>query len=128
MQSALHEIEHLAYEEEIQGDLPKSWRERFKGYILNPKADDLEGKLMAAADIIDTILEAVEEVKLGNNAFEPILIEVTELLLSIEADSVNYFIRYALHDFGLDIRSFYGDKVADKVESLHFSKEIFERS
>lgn len=128
MQEALEEIEVIAFEEEIQGDLPNSWRERFRGYLLDPKADDLEGRIMAAADIIDTILEAVEEVKLGNESFEPILIEVTELLTEIEIDSARYFIKYALHDFGLDIERYYGQKVERYVASLEFDQEVFDRT
>lgn len=127
MKKALDEIERIAYEEEIQQDLPKSWRDRFREYILNPKADDIEGKIIGAADIIDTILEAVEEIKLGNSEFEPILVEVSELLMEIDLDSVRYFLRYALLDFGLDIKQYYGENVFEYVSKLEFDEEIFER-
>lgn len=128
MQIALAEIELIAFEEEIQADIPVSWRGRFKGYMLNPKEDDIEGKILAAADIIDTILEAVEEVKLGNKAFESILIDVTELLLEVQLNSVRYFLKYALHDFGLDIPKYYGSKVTRFIDNQYFESEIFERT
>lgn len=128
MQKALEEIEGIAYEEEIQPDLPNSWQPRFRAYMLNPKADDIEGAILTAADIIDTVLEAIEEVKLGNEAFNQILKDVMALLLRVELDSVKYFIRYAMLDFGLDYANYYGQDVADYAAALHFDPEIFEKN
>ena len=128
MQSALEEIEGLAYEEEIQPDLPNSWRPRFREYMLNPKADDIEGAILTAADIIDTVLEAIEEVKLGNEVFEKILKEVMALLLKVELDSVKYFIRYAMLDFGLDYETYYGKEVATYAKSLYFDPKVFDKN
>jgi putative hydrolase of HD superfamily len=127
MQSALLEIEAIAYEEELEDDIPKSWRPTFRGFILNPKDDDLEGLILSAADIIDTVLEAIEEVKLGNEPFRKILTEVTGLLVDIKLDCVAYFLKYALEDFGLDYEDYYGVKVARFVESLEFDPSVFER-
>jgi len=126
MKAALLEIEEIAFEEEIKEDIPKSWRPRFKAFMLNPKADDPEGLILSAADIIDTVLEAIEEVKLGNEPFRKILKEVTVLLITINLDSVRYFLRYALEDFGLDIRSYYGDIVAEYIDGLYFDPSVFE--
>lgn len=127
MRKAVEEIEHLTYEEEIMPHLPKSWQERFKGYMLDPKANDIEGRIVAAADIIDTVLEAIEEVKLGNTVFEPILKDVMAILITMELKSVQYFIKYAMKDFGLDYETYYGKPVADYVASLHFEPGIFEK-
>lgn len=126
MKAALLEIEEIAFEEEIKEDIPRSWRPRFKAFMLNPKADDPEGLILSAADIIDTVLEAIEEVKLGNEPFRKILKEVTVLLITINLDSVRYFLRYALEDFGLDIRSYYGDIVAEYIDGLYFDPSVFE--
>lgn len=128
MQNALEEIEALAFEEELQQDLPKSWQERFRGYILNPKDDDIEGRILTAADIIDTVLEAIEEVKLGNSEFEKILKEVMALLITIDLDSVRYFIKYAMLDFGFDYETYYGKAVADYASSLHYDSRIFDKN
>ena len=128
MEAALEEIEGLAFEEEIQKDLPKSWRPRFRDYMLNPKADDIEGEILRAADIIDTVLEAIEEVKLGNEVFEKILKEVTLLLLDVDLDSVKYFIKYAMLDFGLDYETYYGEELARYAKSLQFDQEIFDKN
>jgi len=128
MRKAVEEIEHLTYEEEIMPDLPQSWRERFRGYMLNPKSNDIEGRIVTAADIIDTVLEAIEEVKLGNTVFEPILKEVMSMLITIDLESVRYFIKYAMRDFGLDYEIFYGKEVADYVWNLHFDPSIFDKN
>ncbi len=128
MASALEEIEYQAYEEEIKEDLPRSWRPRFKGYMLDPKAKDLEGQILAAADIVDTVLESIEEIKLGNEEFKPILKEVMGMLIRIDLDSVRYFIKYAMLDFGLDYRSYYGEEVALLAESLVYGEEIFNKN
>lgn len=128
MATALAEIEKIAFEEDIQDDLPESWRQRFKGYILNPKANDIEGEILRAADIIDTVLEAIEEVKLGNKDFEKILKEVTLLLIEIDLDSVRYFLRYAMLDFGLDYEKYYGEAVAAYVDTIKFDQVIFDKN
>lgn len=128
MEKALEEIEAIAYEEEIMEDLPKSWRPRFREYLLNPKAQGIEGRILAAADIIDTVLEAIEEVKLGNQEFEKILKEVMALLITIDLESVRYFIRFAMLDFGLDYETYYGKDVADLASSLAYDDAIFEKN
>lgn len=128
MEMALAEIESIAFDEEIQPDLPRSWQPRFRAYILNPKEDDLEGRILGAADIIDTVLEAIEEIKLGNKEFEKILKEVMALLIAIDLDSVRYFIKYALLDFGLDYKTYYGEAVATFADNLHYDKSTFEKN
>lgn len=127
MKQALMEIETIAFDEEIRKDLPESWQERFRELMLAPKTADLEGKLIAAADVIDTVMEAVEEIKLGNEGFRDILKEVTKLLIEIDLDSVRYFIKYAMLDFGLDYADYYGQEVADFADGLNFDPMIFEK-
>ncbi len=128
MEEAVADIENLAFEEDLQMDLPNSWRERFKGYMLNPKADDIEGSILAAADTIDTVLEAIEEVKLGNKPFEKILKEVMAVLITIDLDSVRYFIKYAMLDFGLDYETYFGVEVASLANELYYDDSIFEKN
>ena len=128
MEKALEEIEAIAYEEEIMEDLPVSWRERFRSYMLDPKSQGIEGRLLAAADIIDTVMEAIEEVKLGNTEFEKILKEVMALLITIDLDSVRYFIKYAMLDFGLDYTRYYGKEVADLASELVYDPSVFEKN
>jgi len=127
MIAAIEEIEELAFTEEIAPDLPKSWREPFKNLILNPKTPDIEGQIIRAADIIDTIIEAIEEIQLGNERFRKVLIDSAEALIKLDLDSVRYFVKYALIDFDLDMDTYFGPKVQAFRESLHFDEEVFRR-
>lgn len=36
MSKAIKDIEKIAFKEDLEQDIPKSWRNSFKGYILNP--------------------------------------------------------------------------------------------
>lgn len=121
MKEAVEEMEKVAYDEYVTATIPLTLREEFKQYILDAKDNTIEGKILAAADIIDTIYECAEEVKLGNTEiFGNILKRVTESLLKIDLKAVDYFLKYALSDIGLDIKTYYGDEVYKYIESLSF--------
>lgn len=126
MREAIEEIEELAFKEEIETDLPKSWRNQFRSYILDPKTDDVEGQIIRAADIIDTVIESIEEIKLGNNIFRSVLIESSVALIKVDLDSVRYFIKYAILDFDLDIEEYYGKELYEYRQSLNFDPAVFE--
>lgn len=119
MLEAVEKREQIAFEKELKPLLPNTWHEEFRKKMLFPKDDTIEGKIISASDIIDTILESVEEINLGNSEyFKEILKAVTEKLISSDLQSVKYFMRYSLQDFGLDIKEYYGDKVYDYVQEL----------
>lgn len=119
MKSAVGEVEVLAFEDKFTKIIPSEWVEEYKSYMLYAKDGSLEGDILKAADIIDTILESIEEIKLGNKEdFSVILIEVTEKLMEMELKSVKYFLKYNLEEFGLDVRSHYGEKVYEYTQSL----------
>lgn len=126
MRDAIEEIEELAFKEEIEQELPKSWRNQFRSYILDPKTKDIEGQIIRAADIIDTIIESIEEIKLGNNIFKNVLIESSNSLIKVNIDSVRYFIKYAILDFDMDIEEFFGKKMSDYRDSIEFDPAVFE--
>lgn len=120
MKEAIDEMETVAFDEYVAPTIPVSLREEYKTYVLTAKDDTIEGKILAAADIIDTIYECAGEVKLGNvEVFGTILKRVTESLLDIKLDAVDYFLMYSLGDIGLDIKEYYGEKVYDYIESLY---------
>jgi len=127
MIAAIEEIEELAFTDEIAPDLPESWREPFKNLILNPKTPDIEGQIIRAADIIDTIIEAIEEIQLGNERFRKVLIYSAEALIKLDLDSVRYFVKYALIDFDLDMDLYFGPKVQAFRASIHFDEVVFGR-
>ncbi len=126
MIEAMEEIEELAFKEEIESELPRSWRNQFRSYILNPKTDDVEGQIIRAADIIDTIIESIEEIKLGNHIFRAVLIDSSNSLIKVDLESVRYFIKYAITDFNVDIEEYFGKELHDFRESLNFDPAVFE--
>ncbi len=128
MKEAVEEIEEMAFSEEIENHLPKSWRNQFRSYILDPKTDDVEGQIIRAADIIDTIIEAIEEIKLGNQIFRAVLTDSAAALTMVDLESVRYFIKYAVTDFNVDIREYFGEEFHSFREALKFDPEVFERS
>lgn len=126
MKKAMEEIEKLAFHEEIEPNLPRSWREPFEKLILDPKSKDIEGQILRAADIIDTMFEAIEEITLGNNIFRKVLVDSSNLLIKVELESVKYFIKYAFNDFELDINEYYGEEFCAFREQLHYDQAVFD--
>lgn len=126
MKNAIEEIEEMAFKEELENDLPQSWRNQFRSYILNPKTDDIEGQIIRAADIIDTIIESIEEIKLGNPIFRDVLIDSSRSLTNLDLISVKYFIKYAILDFNIDIEEYFGEELHVYRNSLEFDPAVFE--
>ena len=126
MRRAMEEIEEIAFKDEIERDLPKSWRNQFRSYILNPKTDDIEGQIIRAADIIDTMIESIEEINLGNNLFKGVLLDSSKSLIQVDLVSVRYFIKYAITDFNIDIEEYFGKELYDFREALNFDPGVFE--
>lgn len=126
MRDAMEEIEELAFSEEIEKNLPKSWRNQFRSFILAPKTDDVEGQIIRAADIIDTMIESIEEIQLGNDIFRKVLIESSNSLIRVDLDSVRYFIRYSLLDFEIEIREYFGEELYQYRQTLEFDSSVFE--
>lgn len=116
---ALEEVESELFEEQYKEMIPVKWVDRFRKDILFPKDDTLEGKIMSSADVIDTVYEAIEEIKLGNKEeFKPILKNSVEKLLSMDLESVDYFLLNSLSGFGFDIKDYCGVEVYNYVRNL----------
>ena len=126
MREAIEEIEEIAFKEVIEQELPKSWRNQFRSFILNPKTEDIEGQILRAADIIDTMIESIEEIKLGNDIFRAVLIDSSQSLIKVDLMSVKYFIKYAITDFNIDIEEFFGKELHEYREALSFDPAVFE--
>lgn len=124
MKQALEETELCAYQEDIEPYLPLSWRNHFKTMILNPKSNDIEGLILKDADIIDTVIEAIQEIQLGNPNYHSMLLENLNELTKTNLQSTKYFIRYSFLDFGIDMHVF-GDAFNSYRESLVFVDDIF---
>lgn len=110
---ALMGVKVILYETTFKQLLPSYLQSYIKNYALYSQDDTVEGKIFTAANIIDNIIEAVEEVELGNKRmFEDILKEKAEQLLKVDIDVVKWFVAYCLKDLGLkNIKLYYGSKV-----------------
>ncbi|MFF2531471.1 YfbR-like 5'-deoxynucleotidase [Brevibacillus sp. NPDC058079] len=120
MLQAVDELEQVIFEEEYAVKiLPKNWAELFRKFTLEAKDESIEGKILGAADVIDTLLEATEEIKLGNlEYFTDVLRNSAEKLLKIDLDSVRHFLKHSLSDFGLDVRQYYGYNVYQAIQEM----------
>jgi putative hydrolase of HD superfamily len=121
----LEEIEKGFYNSIIAPVLPKSWRAYFEKLILNPKTKDIEGQILSAADIIDTLFEAIDEISVGNKSFEKILYENSKKLIQFDLESVHYFIKYAFNDWDIDFNLF-SDEFNKFRDSLDYDATVFE--
>ena len=125
LKEALDRMEQIRFEGEMKPMLPKSFREDYERFILNAKDETIEGLIISAADIMDTIFECAEEVKLGNKNFERVLISVAESLTKIPLESAKYFLKYSLRDLGLPL-DYYGINVIRFIEELEFDEKVFD--
>jgi putative hydrolase of HD superfamily len=119
MKRAVDEVEVLAFDNQLSKILPSEWVDDYRADMLYAKDGTLEGNILHASDIIDTILESIEEIKLGNREdFSNILVEVTEKLIEMDMKSVRYFLKYDLGELGLDVQAHYGDKVYQYIQTI----------
>lgn len=117
MHEEMKKTEQGIYKDKLENIIPKSWREDYSKYILDAKELGLEGKILAAADNIDALFECIEEIQLGNSRFRVKLQEVATTLISIDLDSLKYFLKYSLQDLGLPITE-YGQNVVAYIDNL----------
>lgn len=94
MSRAVETLEKKVFNEEYSGLIPAEWKEDFKGFTLDAKDDTIEGQILHASDVIDTLFESIEEIKLGNVEYFIGVIEnsLSKLFMS-ELDSVQYFLK-----------------------------------
>lgn len=121
MKKAVATLEKRVYEEEFSSILPNEWRDEFRSYTLDAKDETIEGKLLHASDVIDTLFEAVEEIKLGNKEyFLDVLQNSLEKLLDNPLNSVQDFLLHFIHYLEiqkLDIREHYGEEFYQAIEN-----------
>lgn len=98
MRRAVDSLETQVYKDEYSKNLlPSEWNARYIPLTLEAKDESFEGAILAAADVIDTIFEAVDEIKLGNrNKFENIYYSSVEKLQESKLQSAAFFIENAL--------------------------------
>lgn len=108
MSRAVASLEKKVFSEEYANIVPEKWIENFRSFTLDAKDDSLEGRLLHASDVIDTLFEATEEIKLGNREyFVGVLQNSLEKLFKMEIDSVQYFLEeFVISLESIDLRDF----------------------
>lgn len=100
MKRAVATLEKKVFSEEYANIIPGEWKDKFKSFTLDAKDDTLEGHLLHASDVIDTLFEALEEIKLGNREyFVDVLQNSLQKLFVMEIDSVQYFLKQFVDSF-----------------------------
>lgn len=100
MKRAVATLEKKVFSEEYANIIPSEWKEEFRTFTLDAKDETIEGHLLHASDVIDTLFEAVEEIKLGNKEyFVDVLQNSLQKLFVMELDSVQYFVRQFVDSF-----------------------------
>lgn len=119
MKEAIKEVENNSFQNEIAPMLPADLRGEYKQYILNPKQNKKTtlGKILAVADGLDALNEAIQEVVYGNKKFEPYVITIAEDILDIDVECGKYFMKYLLKDFGGIPIEMYGEKVYQFIKT-----------
>lgn len=105
---AVATLEKKVFSEEYANIVPEKWIESFRSFTLDAKDDTLEGRLLHASDVIDTLFEATDEIKLGNREyFVGVLQNSLEKLFKMEIDSVQYFLEeFVISLESIDLRDF----------------------
>jgi len=121
MKRAVASLEKTVFHEEYVQIIPKEWKESFQSFTLNAKDDTIEGHILHASDVIDTLFEAVEEIKLGNKEyFLDVLRNSIERLLDTELKSVKDFLinfLTSLEQMDFNLVSHYGEEFVQKIEN-----------
>lgn len=104
MEKAVEQREIEAFNNEISTMVPLQWMDEFREKMLYPKDDSIEGQILSAADIIDTIFESVEEIKSGNTEyFQSVLLSGINRLMKMDNFSAKHFLVSELDGLGIDI-------------------------
>lgn len=119
MKNAVSGVEQKIWDKQISPLVPKSWREEFEVYLLNPKSCGIEGQILKAADNLDALFECADELNWGNKRFISKLEEVCETLMTIDLDSLRYFLKYALPDLNIP-QIYFTTKFKKYIDSIEF--------
>ena len=121
LKEALSQAERIVMESQILPNLPKSWRKRTKNEFQELEyRETLESKIVKAADHIDTIVECLEDIRLGSlHPYEDILRETISNLFKMKLDSVFYFMRYSFQDIG--VYKYLSEEQRTVLEAMDFS-------
>jgi putative hydrolases of HD superfamily len=125
MMEAVRLTEESFFESGMRKDIPASWISEIKQFVLMPKDDSIEGKILEAADTLDVVFECREElIRQNKEPFEEILRSALNKLIHIDIDSCQYFIKFALND--LKLQEYYTEDFKKHIDELEYDDEIFQ--
>jgi putative hydrolase of HD superfamily len=125
MRRAVESMEKVVFIDEYSEMLPKGCETDFRRFTLDAKDDTIEGKILGAADVIDTLFESAEEIELGNKKyFKDVFNSSIEKLLLMDLQSVRYFLKNSLVDLEMDLSKYLTPKVLDGLEMLKVEEPI----
>lgn len=111
-------------------EFPKSWRGEYRKYILNPKSDSIEGKIVEASDRLASIEELTKMLNFVNPEKEiyhqivEIIQEILMVLVEVDLESCRYFLKYTLVDWGIE--GLYPEAFEEYLSSFNFNETHFE--
>jgi putative hydrolase of HD superfamily len=92
----IEQVEALLVENMLSG-LPEPFRSDYRTAFFDGKDDTTEGRILAAADNIDALIECLQEIKLSNNVpFADKYAMIKQKIEKIPLASVNFFIKEIL--------------------------------
>ncbi|HHT98043.1 MAG TPA: HD domain-containing protein [Clostridiales bacterium] len=118
----LNNLEKFIFKNHIINTIPNSWGNMY--IEMNKEMSELnnvESKIVEAADIIDRIFECMEEIDLKNmNPYEAILVRDINKLYKMNLKSVNYFLKYSINDLD-GAKEYIPDNIKAELENIDFS-------
>lgn len=105
MREAVDTIERELVEEYLISSMVEPYKEVFRHLLFDGKDQTVEGKILRAADYIDSLIECILEVELGNyNPFEQKFYDILDSLRQVELSSVKVFIQETIPELiaGID--------------------------
>lgn len=73
----------------LPGDMPAKYMQTWE----NSKGDDMEGKIVEAADKIEALVYSIEEYSLGNKNFKPMIDGILAILHEIDLKSLKVVLK-----------------------------------
>ncbi len=94
LRNSLDEIINLAVKEELAPLAPVTIRSEFTRCILESKDNTLEGNILTAADLFNSLVECQKELSLGFKEFEEPLLLIQKKLMDSPLKSVKYILNH----------------------------------
>ena len=85
--------------ENLVGQIPEPFKEKFSSYINSQKEDEKTLKLLKAADKISALLKCLKERQMGNTAFENVKVDIIKGIHKLNMPEVEFFLKHCMGGF-----------------------------